>query len=59
VVKSPGNIMLSEFGSAVDAVECAVKIQKEHKKEKDELPAFFSFLLFNLDFLSIVKIILY
>jgi len=37
VVDSPGDNLLAEFGSAVDAVECSVKIQKELKKENKEL----------------------
>jgi adenylate cyclase len=35
VVDSPGDNLLAEFGSAVDAVRCAVKIQKRLKKEND------------------------
>ena len=35
VVDSPGDNLLAEFGSAVDAVQCAVKIQKRLKKEND------------------------
>ncbi len=38
VVDSPGDNLLAEFGSVVDAVQCAVKIQKELKKENDEIP---------------------
>jgi adenylate cyclase len=38
VVDSPGDNLLAEFGSVVDAVECAVKIQEELKKENDLLP---------------------
>lgn len=37
VVDSPGDNILAEFASAVDAVQCAVKIQKELKKENDRL----------------------
>jgi len=33
VIDSPGDNLLAEFGSAVDAVECAVDIQKRLKKE--------------------------
>jgi len=33
VVDSPGDNLLAEFSSAVDAVECAVEIQKKLKKE--------------------------
>jgi adenylate cyclase len=38
VVDSPGDNLLAEFGSVVDAVECAVKIQENLKEENDELP---------------------
>ena len=38
VVDSPGDNMLAEFSSVVDAVECAVEIQKELKLKNDELP---------------------
>jgi adenylate cyclase len=38
VVDSPGDNILAEFGSAVDAVECAVDIQKELKIKNEELP---------------------
>jgi adenylate cyclase len=37
VVDSPGDNILSEFASAVDAVQCAVEIQKQLKKENDRL----------------------
>jgi adenylate cyclase len=37
VVDSPGDNLLAEFSSAVDAVECAVAIQKRLKKENDRL----------------------
>ncbi len=38
VVDSPGDNVLSEFGSVVDAVECAVKIQEELKRRNEGLP---------------------
>jgi len=38
VVDSPGDNLLAEFGSVVDAVECAVKIQKELKEKNAKLP---------------------
>ena len=38
VVDSPGDNLLTEFGSVVDAVECAVKIQEELKAKNAELP---------------------
>jgi TolB-like protein/Flp pilus assembly protein TadD len=37
VVDSPGDNMLAEFSSVVDAVKCAVEIQKQLKKENDRL----------------------
>jgi adenylate cyclase len=37
VVDSPGDNVLAEFSSVVDALECAVKIQKELKLRNDEL----------------------
>ena len=37
VVDSPGDNILAEFGSAVDAVECAVEIQKQLKKDNANL----------------------
>lgn len=37
VVDSPGDNILAEFGSAVDAVNCAVKIQEELKERNAEL----------------------
>ena len=36
VVDSPGDNILAEFGSAVDAVNCAVKIQEELKERNAE-----------------------
>ena len=38
VVDSPGDNVLSEFASVVDAVECAVKVQEELKTRNEELP---------------------
>jgi len=38
VVDAPGDNLLAEFGSVVDAVECAVKIQRDHKTKNVELP---------------------
>ena len=37
VVDSPGDNILAEFASAVDAVQCAVEIQKLLKKENERL----------------------
>ncbi len=39
VVDSPGGSLLAEFASVVDALECAVEIQKELKGRNEELPA--------------------
>ena len=38
VVDSPGDNLLAEFASVVDAVECAVEIQKELKEKNEDLP---------------------
>jgi adenylate cyclase len=38
VVDSPGDNILAEFGSVVDAVKCAVKIQETLKGKNAELP---------------------
>jgi TolB-like protein/class 3 adenylate cyclase len=38
VVDAPGDNLLAEFGSVVDAVECAVEIQKGLKTRNAELP---------------------
>ena len=39
VVDSPGDNILAEFASVVDATECAVKIQEDLKARNAELPA--------------------
>src|SRR2546422_2343536 len=39
VVDSPGDNLLAEFASVVDAVQCAVEIQQELKVKNAELPA--------------------
>src|SRR5712692_7138648 len=39
VVDSPGDNLLAEFASAVDAVRCAVEVQHELKVRNAELPA--------------------
>jgi len=38
VVDAPGDNLLAEFISVVDAIECAVKIQQELKIKNEELP---------------------
>jgi class 3 adenylate cyclase len=38
VVDSPGDNLLAEFASAVEAVQCAVEIQKELTKRNEALP---------------------
>lgn len=38
VVDSPGDNLLAEFSSVIDAVQCAVDIQKQLKLKNDELP---------------------
>src|SRR6476620_8103890 len=38
VVDSPGDNLLAEFASVVDAVRCAVEMQHELKVKNDELP---------------------
>jgi adenylate cyclase len=38
VVDSPGDNLLAEFGSVVDALDCAVKIQDELKAKNSEFP---------------------
>ena len=38
VIDSPGDNLLAEFVSVVDAVQCAVDVQKEIKARNDELP---------------------
>src|SRR5215475_4358530 len=39
VVDSPGDNLLAEFASVVDAVRCAVEIQHELKAKNTELPS--------------------
>ena len=39
VVDAPGDNLLAEFASVVDAVECAVEIQKILKDKNEDLPA--------------------
>jgi adenylate cyclase len=38
VVDAKGGNLLAEFPSVVDAVRCAVEIQKELKERREELP---------------------
>jgi len=38
VIDSPGDNLLAEFGSVVDAVQCAVAVQKELQARNTELP---------------------
>jgi len=38
VVDAPGDNMLAEFSSAVEAVQCSVKIQKRLKQKNEDLP---------------------
>jgi adenylate cyclase len=38
VVDTPGDNLLAEFGSVVDAVQCAVEVQQELKARNAELP---------------------
>nr|NIQ37569.1 tetratricopeptide repeat protein [Pseudomonadota bacterium] len=38
VVDSPGDNVLAEFGSVVDAVECAVEVQRELRTRNADLP---------------------
>jgi len=40
VVDSPGDNVLAEFGSVVDAVETAVEVQKELNPKNAELPEY-------------------
>ena len=39
VIDSPGDNILAEFVSAVEAVQCALNIQEEIKKDNDERPS--------------------
>ena len=39
VVDAPGDNLLAEFASVVDAVQCAVEVQRELAKKNEELPA--------------------
>ena len=38
MVDSPGDNILAEFGSVVDAVECAVKFQEAIEDKNSQLP---------------------
>ena len=38
VIDSPGDNLLAEFGNVVDAVQCAVAIQKKLQARNDDLP---------------------
>ena len=38
VVDSPGDNLMAEFGSVVDAVQCAMEIQQVLQAKNDELP---------------------
>ena len=38
VVDSPGDNLLAEFASVVDAVQCGVAVQKEFRARNDKLP---------------------
>jgi adenylate cyclase len=38
VVDAPGDTVLAEFASVIDASQCAIEIQKELKARNDELP---------------------
>jgi adenylate cyclase len=38
VVDSPGDNLLADFGSVVDAVQCAVSVQKELQARNSNLP---------------------
>jgi TolB-like protein/Flp pilus assembly protein TadD len=38
VVDAPGDNLLAEFGSVVDAVNCAVEVQRELSERNEELP---------------------
>jgi adenylate cyclase len=44
IVDSPGDNLLAEFASVVNAVECAVKVQEELKRRNEAIPENFAML---------------